>query len=175
MLTRVVKSAFRSASVDDYAPLSIVERISVGLRAFSCEQFITLICARIFPAVPLLEYVNAGHPPGIVCGMGAVPVFLEATGPLISPVFPDFSWRQETLRPGREDRLILFTDGILEAEGEQGHYGLERIVDEVKRSQHSGSALLDHILESVKRFSGGRPFHDDLTLLTMRLVGNDSG
>ena len=175
MLTGVVKSAFRSASVDDYAPLSIVERISVGLQAFSCEQFITLICARVMQSGPLLEYVNAGHPPGILWRKGCMPVLLESTGPLISPAFPDSSWNQETLRPEREDRLLLFTDGIAEAGGEQGLYGLERIMDEMKRSQPHGSDLLDHILEAVKRFSGGRPIHDDLTLMTASWVGADLG
>ncbi len=169
MLTGIVKSAFHSASVDAYAPISIVERISVGLRAFSSDQFITLICVRVYFDGPLLEYVNAGHPPGILWEEGCAPAFLEATGPLISPAFPDFSWRQETLRPQRQDRLLLFTDGISEIEGEHELYGVERMVVELKKKQQRGPELLDQILGSAKRFSGGRPIHDDLTLLTMTL------
>jgi len=70
MLTGIVKSAFHSASVDAYAPLTIVERISTGLQAFSVEQFVTVLCVRSSSAGAILEYVNAG----ILLGSYGAPV-----------------------------------------------------------------------------------------------------
>ena len=94
---------------------------------------------------------------------------MEATGPLISPAFLDFSWKQETLRFRHQDRLLLFTDGIEDVGGEQGVFGLGRIVEEVTRNRGSGVCLLDQILTSVREFTGGRLIQDDLTLLTADL------
>jgi sigma-B regulation protein RsbU (phosphoserine phosphatase) len=169
MLTGIVKSAFHSASGAGYAPLEIVERISTGLQAFSVEQFVTVLCVRSSSAGAILEYVNAGHPPGILWRAGCPPTFLEATGPLISPAFPNFSWVQERLPTGERNQLLLFTDGIPEIEGDDGFLGLERLVREVKNDQKGGPELLDQILRSAREFSGGRRLQDDLTLLTANL------
>ena len=64
MLTGIVKSAFHSASSDNYEPASVVERVANGIRAFGHHHFITLICARVRNGS--LDFVNAGHPPGIL-------------------------------------------------------------------------------------------------------------
>lgn len=175
MLTGIVKSAFHSASVDTYAPLAIVERISTGLQAFSVEQFVTVLCVRSSSAGGILEYVNAGHPPGILWRTGCLPTLLEATGPLISPAFPKSSWVQETLATEHQDRLLLFTDGIPETEGDQGFLGLDRLVREVQNDQREGPELLDQILRSAREFSGGRRLQDDLTLLTANLSAGGGG
>ena len=95
---------------------------------------------------------------------------MEATGPLISPAFLDFSWKQETLRFRHQDRLLLFTDGIEDVGGEQGVFrpgsgSLKRL----HRNREGGVRLLDQILSSVREFTGGRRIQDDLTLLTADL------
>ena len=64
MLTGVVKSAFHSASAEGYEPRCVVERIANGIRPFGNQHFITLICARVRDGS--LDFVNAGHPPGIL-------------------------------------------------------------------------------------------------------------
>ena len=166
MLTGVVKSAFHSASAEGYEPLCIVARVANGIQTFSFDRFITLICVRISASQSLLEYVNAGHPPGILWGAGRDPTLMEATGPLISPALLNSSWKQETLRFRSQDRLLLFTDGIEDVAGDRGYFGLGGIVREVTQNPEGGACLLDRILSSVREFTGGRRIHDDLTLLT---------
>jgi sigma-B regulation protein RsbU (phosphoserine phosphatase) len=166
MLTGIVKSAFHSASPEGYEPRSVVERVSAGIRTFGHERFVTLICARLSVSNLVLEYVNAGHPPGILWGKHPALTFLEATGPLISPAFPSFSWVQKTLRLEEDHHLLLYTDGVEEVGGETGFFGLERIVEGVAKNPDGGITLLDEILRSVREFSGGRRLQDDLTLIT---------
>jgi len=167
MLTGVVKSAFHSASRDGYAPSSVVERVWNGLRAFDNRHFITLICVRVRKG--MLEFVNAGHPPGILHRLDTSAVLLEATGPLITPAFSGFSWEQHTIPIQNKDRIVLFTDGIIEAESESGMYGLERLIGHVTKGAASGDMLLDQILNSARQFAAGRPMHDDLTLVAADL------
>jgi phosphoserine phosphatase RsbU/P len=170
MLTGVVKSAFHSASAEGYEPLSIVARVASGIRAFDHERFVTLVCVRISTVRSLLEYVNAGHPPGILWGTDRGAVLMEATGPLISPALLNSSWKQETLRFRSQDRLLLFTDGIEDVGGEGGFFGLRRIVQEVTKHPGDGVRLLDQLLNSVREFTAGRRIQDDLTLLTADLA-----
>jgi phosphoserine phosphatase RsbU/P len=174
MLTGVVKSAFHSASAEAYEPLSIVARVANGIQTFGFDRFITLICVRISACQTLLEYVNAGHPPGILWGPDREPALMEATGPLISPALPNSSWKQETLRFCPEDRILLFTDGIEDVGGDRGFFGLAGIVQEVTQNPKGGAPLLDQILSAVRKFSGGRRIQDDLTLLTADLGSTET-
>ena len=68
-------------------------------------------------------------------------------------------------------RMILFTDGILEAENPRGEPFLEqRLKDVIAR--HSGQALdttLDAILAGVLEFANARHFDDDVCLLGVDL------
>jgi serine phosphatase RsbU (regulator of sigma subunit) len=171
MLTGIVKAAFRSAGADDYDPLSVLERVHNGVRAFGDERFITLICMRWLAGESKLEYVNAGHPPAILWGQESTPTLIHATGPIVSPAFPNLSlWNQETSHLHRQDRVLLFTDGILEAHGDAGLFGLEGIMQEISKTPSGELELLDGILQSVRNFSGGRPLGDDCTLLTANLA-----
>jgi sigma-B regulation protein RsbU (phosphoserine phosphatase) len=167
MLTGTVKSAFHSASADRYEPASVVDRVASGIRTFGHHHFVTLICVRIRNGS--LDFVNAGHPPGFLLNGSAEVALLESTGPLISPAF-NFSWEQRTVPVKRGgDRLVLFTDALIEAEADSGQYGLDRLVEEVQKGPPGGKALSDRILASVRQFMLDRPINDDLTLVVADL------
>ncbi|HYR85756.1 MAG TPA: fused response regulator/phosphatase [Terriglobia bacterium] len=171
MLTGIVKSAFRSAGADDYSPLSVLERVHTGVRAFGDERFISLVCMRWFARESKLEYVSGGHPPAVLWGRESTPTLIHATGPIISPAFPQLSlWNQETLKLRGQNRVLLFTDGISDVYGDTGPFGFEGIMHEISKTPGGGLELLDCILESIRNFSGGRPFEDDCTLLTATLA-----
>jgi sigma-B regulation protein RsbU (phosphoserine phosphatase) len=163
MLTAIVKSAFHSASSDLYEPASVAKRVASAIRAFAPHHFITLICARVRD--DSLDFVNAGHPPGILSTSETSAALLKATGPIISPVV-EFSCEQHTIPVRRgSDRLVIFTDAIIEAESLTGEYGLNRLVEEVSKRPVQGNVLSEQILQSVRRFAVGRPIKDDLTLV----------
>jgi sigma-B regulation protein RsbU (phosphoserine phosphatase) len=167
MLTGIVKSALHSAGSEVYEPASVVKRVASGIRAFGDTHFITLICARVRNGS--LDFVNAGHPPGILSTLETAAALLKATGPIISPVL-DPSWEQHTIRVNRDvDRVVLFTDAIIEAESESGEYGLNRLVEEVGKRPIDGKTLSEQILQSVREFTTGRPAKDDLTLVVADL------
>jgi len=167
MLTGIVKAAFYSSSCELYEPVCVVERIANGIRAFDHHHYVTLICARVRNGS--LDFVNAGHPPGILSECGAPAVLLESTGSIISPAL-HLSWEQRTIRVKRgSDRMVLFTDGIIEAEAESGHYGFDRLVEEVRRGPADGGTLSEQIVESLRQFILGQPINDDQTLVIANL------
>jgi sigma-B regulation protein RsbU (phosphoserine phosphatase) len=165
MLTGVVKSAFHSAS-GAYEPICVVERVANGIRAFDAHHFITLICARVQNGS--LDFVNAGHPEGILASPGNSVTLLEPTGLLISPALKG-TWQQRTIKVNHgSDRLVLFTDGIIEAESESEDFGLDRLIEEVSKGPIDGGALSEQIVERVRHFAAGCP-KDDLTLVVADL------
>jgi sigma-B regulation protein RsbU (phosphoserine phosphatase) len=67
--------------------------------------------------------------------------------------------------------MILFTDGVLEAENQQGEPFFEKRLIEIIAG-HSGDTLdhlLDDILSSVLAFSQARHFDDDVCLLGIEI------
>jgi serine phosphatase RsbU (regulator of sigma subunit) len=70
------------------------------------------------------------------------------------------------VRPG--DRLVFFTDGIVEAQRDDGEqFGDERLVETiVSYRRESARGLLDAILDSVLVFTGGA-LQDDATLVSV--------
>ena len=181
MLTGIVKAAFRSAQAEAYEPSAVIARISASLRDLADNMMVTAFCARFTRDTRTLEYINAGHPPGILMtephGEGASargaadaneaePVLLASTGPLISPVFPDpvFEQKSLSLQPGQS--LLLYTDGVVEAQAESREFGLAGVLGLVKgRDGGAQGELLDAILASVRAHLGSRPAADDITLL----------
>ena len=87
------------------------------------------------------------------------------------------------MRLERGDVLVLFTDGIPEAQGpverpmeedeeEVNLFEVERLEQVVVRHRHQGAqAIQDAILEEVARHTAGIPQSDDITLVVIKRVG----
>jgi sigma-B regulation protein RsbU (phosphoserine phosphatase) len=170
MLTGVVKSAFRSSDRERFEPPAVVDRIWTGIRAFRANRFVSLFCGRLDTRARTLEYVNAGHPAALIWSSSGERASLASTGPIVSPVWDEPSWRVvvHTFEPGT--RLLVYTDGVSEAHGPEDMFGTERIEAAIARHRDGGDALLDGLLSDVEAFAHGRRPTDDLTLLTLRHV-----
>lgn len=170
MLTGIVKSAFHASSVDGYEPLQVVRRVSSGLATFSPERFVTMVAVLIEPSSGRLRYVNAGHPSAVVWGDSRDVVWLESTGPLVSPVLRNCEWDQRVVSMEEGDRLLLYTDGISDPLIEHDRPSEAAVKALVERHSDGGAPLLDALLAEVHHRTGGRQ-PDDLTLLTATVRG----
>jgi len=85
---------------------------------------------------------------------------------------PDISpWiNQAVIQMDPGDMLILYTDGITEARGENKKlYGLERLCEVITAHGHRSAAhLREAIMKDVRHHIGSQPIDDDLTLLILR-------
>ena len=171
MLTGIVKSAFHASHVDGFDPAAVVQRVSMGLAAFSYERFVTLVAALISPAERRLRYVNAGHPPAVLWGTGGAPRWLESTGPLVSPALMAPSWDAAVVPMNEGDHLLLYTDGVWDSLADEDGRAEERLTSAIERASRGGAALLDAIVADVHHALAGQPQPDDVTLLTASVVG----
>lgn len=166
LLTAVVKAAFRSSAVDGFEPLAVVQRVAQGIAGFSARRFVTLEVARIDRNRAVMDFVGAGHPPVIVRAADGQVKLLDATGPLVSPAFGLDEWEQHSIPFDAASTLLVYTDGVTDAAGDDGRFSRQRLIGHVRSSPARGEALLESILEQVRGFSAGRSQVDDLTLLT---------
>jgi sigma-B regulation protein RsbU (phosphoserine phosphatase) len=122
------------------------------------------------PSTSRLGYVNAGHLPAIVLRPRDgkwESLRLREGGPVLG-VVPNSSYLQGSIVLGPEDLLIVFSDGIAEAENASGEeFGEARIIAAAGRSGADSPAAVRHaILSDVGTFAG-RP-EDDQTLVVLR-------
>lgn len=155
----------------------IAQRLNAALTANNeARLFVSAFCAILDVQSGRLAYANAGHNPPLVAfpGVGARPL-TEPRNPvagLLDGV--DFRVGEIFLPPG--SRLVLYTDGIIEAEDDrQSLYGEERLKETLDRCRKTDvSSTLDAVVADVARHTNGHPASDDLTLLVVDLVGNEA-
>jgi sigma-B regulation protein RsbU (phosphoserine phosphatase) len=169
MLTAVVKSAFRACEPEDYDPLAVTERVRAGIAPFGFERFVTLVAVRVSASNGQLTYVNAGHPAGLLWNRGGRRDRLDSTGPLLSPALSGARWKSASRPVASGDHLLLYTDGVLDALY-RGEPSEPCILTAIENHPAGGEALLDAILDEIKRHGGGHLPPDDITLLTAAVL-----
>jgi sigma-B regulation protein RsbU (phosphoserine phosphatase) len=136
------------------------------------ENFVTAFYGIYDPSQRTLTYASAGHnPPRLKRCQDGTLLTLEQAGGLPLGIVPEGSYDEsvQQLQPG--DQLILYTDGITEANDPQGQqFGTERLDQLLENCSLQASALLDSVLRSVNEFTQDLPPLDDLTLIVARVL-----
>jgi len=87
--------------------------------------------------------------------------------------FLDNSYEEKRIVLGRGDRIVLFTDGVVDAKNARGEYmGERRWYTLARRSfQKRGADFLGALLREVKSFSAPGPQTDDIAILVLEYHG----
>jgi sigma-B regulation protein RsbU (phosphoserine phosphatase) len=130
-------------------------------------RFVTFCAVRLDCRTRTLTWANAGHnPPLLVRASGAI-VPLDPGGTVMG-VFPDTTYREDSVSLSPGDRLVLYTDGITEALSPGGaEYGDDGLASAIR--SHAGlgaAALTDALFDDVLAFAGGS-LGDDATLISV--------
>jgi sigma-B regulation protein RsbU (phosphoserine phosphatase) len=134
-------------------------------------MFVTLFYGILEVNSHTLTYVNAGHNPPIICHADDEQLIeLEATGIAIGAM-ADAEYTTATAPIKAGDIIVLYTDGITEAENaKQDMYGEERLHEVIRASRKEpAEKILTTILESVRTFTEGFAQSDDITLMVIRV------
>lgn len=132
------------------------------------SMFVTVFYGILDPASGTLCYCNAGHNPPYLLSEHAEPQPLRNTGIPLG-IERATSWTAETVRLEPDDMLVLYTDGVTEAQNANGElFEIERLLDAARSCrEHTALAVQDAILAAVDRFVGDAAQSDDLTLMTL--------
>jgi serine phosphatase RsbU (regulator of sigma subunit)/CBS domain-containing protein len=153
-------------------PGDVLSAMNRRLQDLTEERFVTAFYGVLDRRTGVFRYSSAGHPP---------PLHFEAkTGrvrELLSQGFmlgimPEevYAEREVALESG--DKLIFYTDGLVEARNEIGElFGTQRLTECLTEHGREASAeLLAHVLECQKGFCGQAPLTDDVTAAVVEVV-----
>lgn len=135
------------------------------------NMFATVFLASVEPYSGELAYVNAGHEPALIIAPDGSIEELRPTGPALG-MMPDSRFTAVTRKLEKGHSLFAFTDGVVEAHSPAGEvYGAERLRG-VLTAHRSGPASeqVRAVLDALETFGGHSDPHDDVTMLTARLV-----
>lgn len=135
------------------------------------DMFFTIVYGIVDAKQGIFSYAKAGHPPPILLHPTDDLEVLEAAGPVIG--MGGFAFEEKRQKIHRGDKVIFYTDGIIEYENRQGgFYGKERflrLLQEVR--DRPISAILDRVIESMFEFGKNNPPQDDISLLGFEYKG----
>jgi serine phosphatase RsbU (regulator of sigma subunit) len=159
-LATVVLGEFRAAAVDREDITSLARQMDSRMRPYlGAEDFVTALIAEI-DTDGLASVACCGHPPALLFAGGERHYLGEADS-LPLGLGADPSAVTAALSPG--DRLLLYTDGILEARDPQGRFiELEKVTAEL--AQGPLETVLDRIHHTLRE-AVGSDLADDLALL----------
>ena len=155
--------------IDNFDLVRIVKQISKQLHTYSRpEDFATLFIGTLDKQTHELTFVNAGHNPPLLLRESGEIEYLEPSGVMIGAF--DFSdWQEEKIKMCPNDVLLVFTDGVVEAERHGELYGDDRLEKLVKRCQSlNAQKLVDSIVSDVLGFVADSPRSDDITMIALK-------
>jgi PAS domain S-box-containing protein len=136
----------------------------------NADYFISMFYLQYQPQNKLLLYANAGHPPPLLLGANSSQCRqLDADG-LIIGVRQQVIFEEKKLTLCSGDTLLMYTDGLLEAENPAGEFfGLERLCQAFHDAVHlSPNRIIESIVQKLKQFCEKETFEDDITLLLFK-------
>jgi serine phosphatase RsbU (regulator of sigma subunit) len=170
LLMSATAAAMRLEASQSRNMLEQVERLNTGIHSVSdSDRFVTLLVAEIDSQKRRLRYVNCGHNPALLfrAKTGALSLLNSSCPPIGLSPEELCELASEELMAG--DLLVLYTDGVTEAENGLGEeFALERLSEVVRRgSSLSAEDLMIEIYNSAADFCGD-DFNDDVTILVAK-------
>jgi serine phosphatase RsbU (regulator of sigma subunit) len=170
LLMPALRIAVRSITARLQEPARIIEEVNETLcQTTEPSSYATLFFASLEMEDGSLTYVNAGHLPGLlVDGAGDVS-WLTGGGTPVGLV-PEAPYESRTLRLGTDDLLVLYTDGVWEAENPSGEeFGRERLARAVLDArERPAREIVTAIRKEWDRFRDGVDRGDDTTVIALR-------
>lgn len=136
----------------------------------SPEKYVTAALVDLHPATGAIAWVGAGHLDNLILRADGEAISLVSTGTplgLLPPMLP-YEEVAHALAPG--DTLVLFSDGVTEAQDAAGEeFGEPRLLDVLRGAADAPLAtLVDRVFAAIDAFAGDAPQFDDITMLVVR-------
>jgi len=179
LVMTVLRHSFRFEARQQTSAKGLLCAVNESMKSNIDEySFITASCLVINPEGTAMSYARAGHPKllkvsGADNSVGAIETEGLALGLLQDPAHYERLLEEKTIELTAGDRYLLYTDGLSEAWNENKEcFGQERLAESFRRADgRSPQGSIDSILNDIRAYTGGKPLHDDLTILAMHVTG----
>jgi sigma-B regulation protein RsbU (phosphoserine phosphatase) len=170
LLMALLLAVLRTLVDEGLEPSALVHRLNTQIcRHSPASRFITLFYAVYTPATGDLTYVNAGQNPPLIRRRDGRFERLGPTGVALG-MFEHSTFGSTTTTLTQGDTLVLYSDGITEAEDPHGQpleeSGLELVLE--RHAAEGPAEIGARVLEAVERHAKKSRFTDDLTILILK-------
>ena len=146
-------------------------------QATGCGKYATFFYAVFEESTGKLTYTNAGHNAPLLVrrtsGEPAIGVDRLEVGGVPVGLFDEAAYECQTVDFHPGDALLVFTDGVTEAENKAGEeFGEERLVSFVRGLEDlPAGEVAERLMDRLNAFVEDAEQHDDITLVVLRRVG----
>jgi sigma-B regulation protein RsbU (phosphoserine phosphatase) len=153
------------------AMLEYVNRHLAARYTADSDTFVTAFYGIYDPHTRALTYASAGHnPPRLKRCIDGTLDLLDGATALPLGIFAEQRYPERTYNLVPGDQVVLYTDGITEAQNEYGEmFGMARLDKVLENCAVGASHLLESVLAALKEFTAGHVIHDDRTLLVAKI------
>jgi len=152
-----------------------LNELAANMNRYACQnsqgglRFTTAFLAEYDAVNRTVHYINAGHNNPILRRANGQIERLEVGG-LPYGIMPEVKYDSATITLAPGDWLIIFTDGVVEAENmRQDEFGEARLFASIEAAKSETPAgLLKRIMADLDAFVGATPQHDDVTCLLLK-------
>ncbi|HKE21780.1 MAG TPA: SpoIIE family protein phosphatase [Bryobacteraceae bacterium] len=146
----------------------------VRLNKATCDncpsnRFITFFFSVLDSATGELRFANAGHNPPILVRANGEAEMLEGGGPVLG-ILPIASYCEQQAALASGDMLVLYSDGVTEAnDTQQNEFGEDRLIEVLRQNRtRPASAIVEAVNTALAQFAAGAPQADDITMVVAR-------
>jgi len=169
-----VSGALKMGAENELKMTAVIKKINnLVHRVFPYERFITLFYMEVYKdSKGLCLYVNAGHNPPIHLNYATNNMeTLDSTGPVVGPA-PEQDYNTDSFNFDKNDLLVLYTDGIVEATNSKFEFFGEDKLKEVilNNKNFSAKEIAQKIIEAVQKFSARAKYTDDKTVVVIKRI-----
>lgn len=132
--------------------------------------FVTLFLACLDLETGVMRFCNAGHNPLVLIDPQGKASFLETKPNLAAGLVNGFRYESQEIRIEKGTKLILYTDGVTEAENESLElFGSKRLISWAESIPDPATAesISTSLIDAVKSYAGNFEQNDDITVMTV--------
>lgn len=177
LVVSMLRGLLATQNVKSRDSAEFLNAMNAGLTSILKRANVTMFATAFYGIIDLekltLQYSCAGHPGPVITGIGSsFQLCIERCekGPALG-LIPGAVYNTREIGLAGIRRLLLFTDGVLEAENEAGEQFLEKRLLRTagNDTEKNIESWLDGILDTVLDFSEGHHFDDDVCLLGIEI------
>ena len=162
---------FRTLATQHMMPAEIATRMNSALSEGNEQgMFVTMFIGLVHLEKGSIDYCNAGHNPPFM-GDEEGGDFLEMLPNAPIGLWPDLEFSGEHMDDIKGRLLVIYTDGLNEAENQkQEQFGEDRLLEILKTMTHAKAKdVVETLREKVQQHRNGAEPNDDLTIMSLRI------
>ena len=175
LLMSSVQAALKPLMWQKLAPRELCHRLNrILCDVTPVGKFISFFYAVLDSANHRLTYCNAGHNPPLLVRADGSTTELEAAGAVLGQ-FPQWSYEQSELQMQSGDKLLIFTDGLVEAcNANDEFFGEQTLIDIARENLNSSAEDLMATLIRAASQHTAQHFQDDASLIVLKAAAAQS-